>query len=99
MSAIHNRLSRLSMAAAGVVLLCTQPGLGQKMPVPCSAFARNAHGDWKALAPVMLQIEGRLLGPMVGSTLPVASVPDSIKLTAALDRECGNRAIWAGRYW
>ena len=95
MSAIHNRLSRLSMAAAAVVLLSTQPGLGQNMPVPCSAFARNAHGDWKVLAPVMLQLDGRLLGPMVGSTLPAASMPASIKLTEALDRECGNRAIWA----
>ena len=94
MRASHRRLSRFGMALASVVLLSAEPGLGQDMPVPCSAFARTAHGGWKVLAPVMLYIDGRLLGPMVGSTLPAASMPNSIKVSDALDRECGNRAIW-----
>ena len=94
MRAIHNRLSRLSMAAASVVLLNAEPGVGQNAPVPCSAFARTAYGGWKVLAPVMLYIDGRPLGPMVGSTLPAESMPNSINVSEVLDRECGNRAIW-----
>jgi hypothetical protein len=92
MRAIYNRLSRLSMAAA--VLLSAEPGLGQNVPVPCSAFARTAHGGWKVLAPVMLYIDGRPLGPMVGSRLTTESMPNSINVSEALDRECGNRVIW-----
>lgn len=94
MRAIYSRLSRLSMAAASVVLLSAEPVPGQNVPFPCSAFARNAHEGWKVLAPVMLYIDGRLLGPMVGSTLPAESMPNSIKVSDALGRECGNRAIW-----
>jgi hypothetical protein len=83
------------MAAASlVVLLNPEPSLGQNMPVPCSAFARNPDGRWKVLAPVMLYIDGRPFGPMVGSTLPVSPMSDSANLTAALDRKCGNRVIW-----
>jgi len=94
MRVIHNRLSRLSMAAVSIVLLSAEPGLGQNVPIPCSAFARNAHGGWKVLAPVMLYIDGRPLGPMVGSTLPAESMPNSINVSEALDCECGNRVIW-----
>ena len=94
MRVIHSPLSRLSMAAASVLLLSAEPGSAQNMPIPCSAFARNAHGDWKVLAPVMLYIDGRPLGPMVGSTLPAGSMPNSMKVSEALDRECGNRVIW-----
>jgi hypothetical protein len=82
------------MAAATVVLLSAEPGPAQNLPIPCSAFARDAHGSWKVLAPVMLFIDGRPLGPMVGSTLPVRSMPNSIRVSEALDRECGNRGIW-----
>ena len=101
MRAIHNRLSRLSMAAVSVVLLSAEPGLGQNIPVPCSAFARTAYGGWKVLAPVILYIDGRPLGPMVGSTLPAGSMPNSINVSETLDRECGNGVIWpaaAGQY-
>ena len=94
MRAIHNRLSRLSMAAVSIVLLSAEPGIGQNVPIPCSAFARTTHGDWKVLAPVMLYIDGRPLGPMVGSTLPAESIPNSIKVSEALDRECGNGVTW-----
>jgi hypothetical protein len=94
MRAIHTRLSRLSMAAVSVVLLSAEPGLGQSMPVPCSAFARDAHSGWKVFAPVMLYIDGRPLGPTVGSTIPTESIPISRKVSETLDRECGNRVIW-----
>ena len=94
MRAICRRLSCLSMAAAGVVLLIASPGSTQNMPIPCSAFVRNAHGGWKVLAPVMLYLDGRPLGPMVGTTIPAGSTPNSINVSGALDRECGNRVIW-----
>jgi hypothetical protein len=64
------------------------------MAVPCSAFARNADGGWKVLAPVMLYIGGRPLGPMVGSTLPTGSMPNGVKVSEMLDQECGKGAIW-----
>jgi hypothetical protein len=85
------------MAAVSIALLSAEPGLGQDVPIPCSAFARTAHGDWKVLAPVMLlmlYIDGRPLGPMVGSTLPAESIPNSVRVSEALDRECGNRVTW-----
>jgi hypothetical protein len=82
------------MAVLSLVLL-SAPALAQNIPVPCSAFARNADGGWKVLAPVMLYIDGRPLGPTVGSTLPAGSMPSSVKLSQALDRECGNQAVWA----
>ena len=94
MRAIHNRLSRLSMAAVSIALLSAEPGLGQDVPIPCSAFARNAHGGWKVLAPVMLYIDGRPLGPMVGTTIPARSMPNSLNVSEALDRDCGNKVIW-----
>jgi len=65
------RFRRLSVAAA-FILLSAAPGLAQDMAVPCSAFARNTQGDWKVLAPVMLGIDGRLFGPMVGATFAAA---------------------------
>jgi hypothetical protein len=77
------------MAVACVVLLGAEPGLGQGMPVPCTAFARNADGGWQVLAPVILFIDGRPLGPMVGSVLPAPSIPNSINASKTLDRECG----------
>ena len=93
MRVMQIRLSRLSMTAAGLLLLSAAPGLAEDLPVPCSAFARNADGGWKVLAPVMLYIDGRPLGPMVGSTLPAASTPNSVKVSEVLDRECANGMI------
>jgi hypothetical protein len=87
MTKLYNRLCRLSVAAASVTLLAG-PSLAQSVPVPCSAFARHAHG-WKVLAPVMLDIDGRLLAPMVGTTLVSASPTYGTKVIKALDRECG----------
>ena len=89
MTKLRNHLSRLSVAAAGVVLLSAGPSLGQSVPIPCSAFARHAYG-WKVLAPVMLDIDGRLLAPTVGTTLAAGSAINGVKLNEALDRECRN---------
>jgi hypothetical protein len=87
MTKLRNHLCRLSVAAASVVLLSAGPSLGQSVPIPCSAFARHAYG-WKVLAPVMLDIDGRLLAPTVGTTLAAGSAINGVKLNEALDREC-----------
>ena len=89
MTKLRNHLCRLSVAAASFVLLSAGPSLGQSVPIPCSAFARHAYG-WKVLAPVMLDIDGRLLAPTVGTTLVAGSATNGVKLNEALDRECRN---------
>jgi hypothetical protein len=80
----------LRSASLGIVLslLVSVPGLGQSLPMPCSAFARSADGGWKVLAPVMLEIDGRLLGPIVGTSFEPGSVANGIKISEVLDREC-----------
>ena len=90
MTKLRNRLCRLSMAAASVVLLSAGPSLALSVPIPCSAFAHHAHG-WKVLAPVIMDIDGRLLAPTVGSTFAAGSAIAGVKLNEVLDRECGNR--------
>jgi hypothetical protein len=49
---------------------------------------RNANGGWKVLAPVMLEIDGRLLGPMVGTNLESGTATNGITMSEVLDREC-----------
>jgi hypothetical protein len=68
-------------------MLSTTPALAQEV-VPCSAFARDAQGGWRVLAPVMLGIDGKLFGPMVGATFAAGSTASGIKMSAFLDREC-----------
>ena len=82
------RAFRLSLIVASVVLLSTGPGLAQSVAVPCSAFSRNGAGEWKVLAPVMLHIDGRLLGPIVGSSFEPGTMTNGIDLSEVLDREC-----------
>lgn len=75
--------------ALGLLLLAVQLTLAQDLTVPCSAFSRNSHGGWKVLAPVMLQIDGRLLGPIVGTTFePDTTTTNGIKINEVLDRRC-----------
>src|ERR1044071_7357033 len=78
MRAPRNRLCLLSLAVAGLVLLSIEPSLGEDLAVPCSAFSRNGDGDWKVLAPVMLHIEGRLFGPIVGTTFAPGTMTNGI---------------------
>ena len=78
----------LSIAAVSLVLLSVKPSMGQDAAVPCSAFARNADGGWKVLAPVMLNLDGRLLGPMVGTIFAAGSTMNGFKMSEVLDREC-----------
>lgn len=91
MQRFRNRLWRLSVAAT-VALLSVEPGLAQNMSVPCSAFARNAHGGWKVLAPVVLDIQGRLLAPTVGTTFAARSMPNGIEISHVLNHECRRKA-------
>jgi hypothetical protein len=90
MTTLRNRFYRLGIAAASVLLLSAAPSLARSMPLPCSAFAHHAYG-WKVLAPVMLDIDGRLFGAMVGTTLAVASATNGGQLNEVFDRECGDR--------
>lgn len=89
----RNRLCRLSVVAATVVLLSADPSLAQNVPVPCSAFARHTYGGWSVLAPVMLYIDGRLRAPTVGTTFPPGVTINGIKMSDVLDRECGNGQV------
>jgi hypothetical protein len=85
------RLCRLAAIAAAALLLGAGPSLAQRVPVPCSAFARNGYGGWKVLDPVMLDLNGKLLAPMVGTTFAAGSSMNGIEMSDVLDRECGNR--------
>src|SRR4051794_40006648 len=93
MAATLTRLSRLSLIAVILALYSTAPSLGQSTPVPCSAFSRDIDGGWKVLAPVMLYIGGRPLGPVVGSTLHAGSAHNGGQISEVLDQQCGRNAI------
>ena len=67
------------------------PSLAQRYPVPCSAFSRNISGGWTVRAPVMLDLGGTLLAPMVGTTFAAGSTMHGIEMSDVLDRNCGNR--------
>ena len=88
MTLLRDRLCRLTAAATSLVLLSVGPSLGQNLAVPCTAFARNADGGWKVLAPVMLNIDGRLLGPMVGTIFAAGSTMNGLKMSEVLDHKC-----------
>jgi hypothetical protein len=84
----RNAIRALCLAAA-LLLVALQPSLAQDERVPCSAFSRNSHGAWEVLALVMLQIEGRLLGPIVGTIFePGTTMTNGIKINEVLDRAC-----------
>jgi hypothetical protein len=89
MKTFRNAIRTLGLASAALPLVTLQPGLAQDVRIPCSAFSRNFHGAWKVLAPVMLEIDGRLLGPTVGSMFePGATTTNGIKMNEVLDRAC-----------
>jgi len=60
-------------------------------PIPCSAFQRNGSGGWRVLAPVTMDIGGRLYSPIVGSTLAAGSIQRGVEMSDLLDQQCGNR--------
>ena len=88
MKTSRNAIRALGLAAA-LLLVALRPSLAQDVRVPCSAFSRNSHGSWEVLAPVMVQIEGRLLGPIVGTIFePGTTTTNGIKMNEVLDRAC-----------
>jgi hypothetical protein len=58
-----------SVAATSVVLLSAGPGVGQSLPIPLLGFSHHAY----VLAPVVLDIDGRLLAPTGGTTFAAGS--------------------------
>ena len=89
MKTFYNAIRTLGLASAALTLVTLRPSLAQDVRVPCSAFSRNSHGAWKVLAPVMLDVDDRLLGPTVGSMFePGATTTNGIKMNEVLDRAC-----------
>ena len=87
----HPRTTLCRLAAAAAILaLGAGPSLAQNEPLPCSAFARNASGGWRVTGPVMLDLGGTLLAPMVGTNFAAGSTTHGIAMSALLDRNCGN---------
>jgi hypothetical protein len=79
-----NRLA----AAAALLIFAAGPSLAQS--VPCSAFARNTAGGWRVTGPTVLDLNGMLLAPMVGTTFAAGTTTHGIEMSAMLDRACGN---------
>jgi hypothetical protein len=88
----RNRCCRLALAAASAVLLLSAgPSLAQSTAVPCDAFARVGSGAWRVLDPVMMNFNGRLYSPTVGTTFAAGASQNGIEMSDVLDRQCGNR--------
>ncbi|HVH79008.1 MAG TPA: hypothetical protein VM782_06445 [Stellaceae bacterium] len=89
------RLGRLAVTAGAILFAAAATqSVGAKAadgPMPCSAFARNAYGGWRVLAPVTIEISGSLYSPTVGTTLAAGSMQHGIEMSDLLDRQCGNR--------
>ena len=83
------RFGLLTVAAAAVLI--AGAGISQAQTLPCSAFARTANGAWKVLDPVMLNLNGRLYSPTVGTVFPARATPYGIEIGDMLDRKCGNQ--------
>jgi hypothetical protein len=82
----------LTFAAISLVLVTAGPSLAvEATAMPCSAFSRNAHGGWRVLSPVVLQLNGALYSPTVGTTFAAGSATNGIEMSDVLDQQCGNR--------
>jgi hypothetical protein len=71
--------------------LSAGPSLAQRESIPCSAFARTPYGAWRVLSPVMLDLNGRLYSPTVGTTFAAGSMQNGLEMSDMLDQQCGNR--------
>jgi len=45
----------------------------------------------RVLSPVMLDLNGRLYSPTVGTVLAAGSAQNGIKMSDVLDQQCGNQ--------
>jgi len=96
MKTSRNRLCRLAVATAAVVLLAagtTHPVVAKAAdgPIPCSAFQRNTYGGWRVLSPVTMDFGGMLYSPTVGTTFAAGSAQHGIEMSDVLDQQCRNR--------
>jgi hypothetical protein len=85
------RFCRLALAVVAVMVLNAGPSMAQSEVVPCSAFTRSAHGAWRVLDPVMLDLGGRLYAPTVGTVFHAGETRHGIEMSDILDQQCGNR--------
>jgi hypothetical protein len=88
MRPLLHRLCWVSFVIASLFLLRTEVSVAETLGLPCSAFTRNYYGDWKVLAPVMLHVGSKLLGPIVGTTFEPGTVINGIRVSEVLDNEC-----------
>ena len=82
-------LRRRVAAGGAILLLSAAPSLAQS--VPCDAFSRGSTGAWRVLSPVMLDLNGRLYSPMVGTVFPAGATQRGVEMSDVLDQQCGNR--------
>jgi hypothetical protein len=85
------RFAGAACAAAVILFLSAAPSLAQRASVPCDAFTRTSYGAWRVLGPVMLDLNGRLYAPMVGTVFPAGASHNGVEMSNVLDRQCGNR--------
>ena len=88
MRPLRHRLCWLTFVIVSLFLLNTELCIAETLELPCSAFTRNQHGDWKVLAPVMLHVDGKLLGPIVGTTFEPGTAINGIRVSEVLDNQC-----------
>ncbi|MBV8778758.1 MAG: hypothetical protein JO032_08100 [Alphaproteobacteria bacterium] len=91
MTHFGDRSARIALAVAALILLSVGPSLAQRAAVPCDAFARTSFGAWRVLDPVMLNLNGRLYSPTVGTVFPAGGMQNGIEMSDILDQQCGNR--------
>jgi hypothetical protein len=92
----RNHLYRLGMTAAAILLLGAGSAEAQKVPVPCSAFSRNANGSWRVLSPIILDLNGMLVSPTVGTIFAADAATHGVEMSKILDSECGSTLIPGG---
>lgn len=89
---MNSRLNRwVACAAVAASLAFAGSAMAQRAAVPCDAFTRNPAGAWRVLDPVMLDLNGRLYSPTVGTVFPAGTSQNGIEMSDVLDQQCGNR--------
>jgi hypothetical protein len=95
----HDSKVRASITAAALLLTCAAPHLAMAQnvnsqpdgPVACSAFQQSGNGSWTVLRPATIYPQGVPLSLEAGQTFAPNQMFDGFGVTAALDRNCGNR--------
>jgi hypothetical protein len=97
----HCHKLRIGLPGAGVALVLASvfaaPAMAQGVnslpdgPVDCSAVARLPMGAWNVVRPVTIRPNGMTIGLSPGQTFTPNEIYQGVEVTAALDRNCGNR--------